>query len=234
MLVEIEKLLELQARDQSLLELKKELAAIPGERAAREKQIADSAERLEKAKTRAREIEVERNTLEVEVKTKRDAIARYKQQQLQTRKNEEYAALAHEIEAAEKVITNLEDQELVLMEETETLSPQIKQAEATHAEEKKDIQTRIESLAKKSENIETRIAEVEAESAQAAEGIDEDLLDTYRRLFKSKNGSAIVPLEGDVCSGCHMRVTTQTVVQVKSAKSITHCPQCGRILYAGE
>ena len=41
----------------------------------------------------------------MEVRVKQDVIARYKQQQLQTRRNEEYAALAHEIEAAEKAIT---------------------------------------------------------------------------------------------------------------------------------
>jgi uncharacterized protein len=40
-----------------------------------------------------------------------------------------------------------------------------------------------------------------------------------------------VPLEHEVCMGCHMRVTTQTAVLVKARREIVHCEHCGRILY---
>ena len=73
----------------------------------------------------------------MEAQAKRDLIARYRQQQLQTRKNEEYAALAHEIEAAEKIIASVEDRELDLMEELEKLTPQLATAEKLHADERK-------------------------------------------------------------------------------------------------
>ena len=62
-------------------------------------------------------------------------------------------------------------------------------------------------------------------------GIDEDLLDQYNRLFASKGGNAVVALEHEVCTGCHMKLTTQTLVRVRGAQEITHCEQCGRILY---
>ena len=100
MLDVIEKLLTLQDRDQRLRSYQSELAHLPEERRTREKQITDSAARLYQAKARAKEIEIEKRNLEMEARAKRDTIARYRQQQLQTRKNEEYAALAHEIEAA--------------------------------------------------------------------------------------------------------------------------------------
>ena len=128
MLDVIEKLLTLQDRDQRLRSFQTEITRLPEERKAREKQLADSATRLDKAKTRAKEIEIERRNLEMESGAKRDAITRYKQQQLQTRKNDEYSALAHEIEAAEKTVTALEDRELDLMEELETLNPQVETA----------------------------------------------------------------------------------------------------------
>ena len=95
MLDVIEKLLTLQDRDQRLRSFQSELNHLPEERKAREKQIADSAARLDQGKLRAKGIEVEKRNLEVEAQAKRDLIARYRQQQLQTRKNEEYAALAH-------------------------------------------------------------------------------------------------------------------------------------------
>jgi len=231
MLDVIEKLLTLQDRDQRMRTFQNELAHLPEEKKSREKQIADSAERLELAKKRAREIEVERRNLQGEANAKRDAITRYKQQQLQTRKNEEYTALAHEIQAAEKAIFNTEDRELELMEELENLKPHIAEAEKTHAEEKARIEQVLKGLDEKKANLEARIAELKADRARFTTDIDEDVLDRYDRLFKSKHGHAVVPLEHEVCMGCHMKVTTQTVVQVKAQKALVHCPQCARILY---
>jgi Zn-ribbon protein, possibly nucleic acid-binding len=231
MLDVIEKLLALQDRDQRLRAFQTELSHLPDERKAREKQIADSAARLEQSKSRVKQIEVEKRNLEGEIKIKQDAIARYKQQQLQTRKNEEYTALAHEIEAAEKAISALEDRELELMDEAEKLQPAVAEAEKVHEAEKARIGQVLSSLTEKAANLESRIAELQADRARFTEGIDEDLLDRYNRLFKTKHGNAVVPLEHDVCMGCHMKVTSQTSIQVKSEKEVVHCPQCGRILY---
>ena len=64
--------------------------------------------------------------------------------------------------------------------------------------------------------------------------IDEDLLGRFERLFTSKGDAAIVALEHEVCTGCHMKVTTQTSHRVKSGKELVSCEQCGRILYNAE
>jgi predicted nucleic acid-binding Zn-ribbon protein len=231
MLESIEKLLTLQDRDQRLRAFQTELANIPLERQAKEKQIADSAARLELSKTRAKAIEVEKRTLEGEAQAKRDAITKYKQHQLQTRKNEEFTALNHEIAAAEKVIVGIEDKELELMDEAEQLQPAIAAAEKIHAEEKAKIDLVLHTLEGKKDNIESRIVALKQEREAATVGIDEDDLDRYQRLFKNKSGTAVVALDHEVCTGCHMKVTTQTAVEVRAEKDIVHCPQCGRMLY---
>jgi predicted nucleic acid-binding Zn-ribbon protein len=46
--------------------------------------------------------------------------------------------------------------------------------------------------------------------------------------------ATVVALEHEVCTGCHMKVTTQTAHRVKNGKEIVSCEQCGRILYAAE
>ena len=234
MLDVIEKLLTLQDRDQRLRSFQSELNHLPEERKAREKQIADSAARLDQGKLRAKGIEVEKRNLEVEAQAKRDLIARYRQQQLQTRKNEEYAALAHEIEAAEKIIASVEDRELDLMEELEKLTPQLATAEKLHADERSKLQNILDSLESKKTNLEARISELKSDRQRHAEGIDDEVLSLYEHLFKTKHGTALATLEHEVCMGCHMKVTAQTIVQVRAARQIIHCPQCGRILYMPE
>lgn len=224
-------LLALQDKDQRLRTLRTELEALPAEKAAKERLIAEAAARLEAARARSREIEVQKKSLEVEAAAKREQIARYRTQQMQTRKNEEFTALAHEIEGAEKVVTEIEDRELVLMEEAEALRPQIAAAEQTYQSEKLKYDGQIAVLGDKAENLKSRIAELEAARVAAAAAVEEDLLDRYDRLFRTKGGTAVVALEHDVCTGCHMKVMTQTTVELRGEKSIVSCPQCGRILY---
>jgi predicted nucleic acid-binding Zn-ribbon protein len=231
MLPQIEKLLTLQDRDQKLRAVLTEIAALPGEKLAREREMKAADNRLDAARERQREVEVERKKLEVEVKAKQDQIARYKNQQLETRKNDEFTALRHEIEMAEKFIVELEDRELLLMEEAESLKPALQSAQLAHHEEQKKVQSHMASLDARRENLASRQSELNAERSVATEGIDEDLLDRYNRLFKSKGGVALVTVEHGVCSGCHMQVNMQTHLEVRAEKEIIGCPQCGRILY---
>ena len=231
MLDAIERLLALQDRDQKLRTLRLELQAVPTEIASKQKLIADSAARLELARTRAKAIEVEKKSLQVEAASKRDQIARYKTQQLQTRKNEEYTALTHEISNVENLIAQIEDKELALMEETDSLAPQIAAADKTHADEKARLEGQIALLREKEGNLKTRIEEVQKSRASSLEGIDEELLESYERLFETKNARAVVSVEHDVCTGCHMKITAQTSLALRSDKSIVSCPQCGRLLH---
>jgi predicted nucleic acid-binding Zn-ribbon protein len=178
-----------------------------------------------------KEIEVERNKLQVDAQAKRDSIAKYKTQQFQTRKNEEFSALGHEIGAAEKNIVTIEDRELELMEEIERLKPVVAEAERAYREEKSKLDGQIAELVRKAENIQARVTELTDSRPALAEGLDEDFLDQYTRLFKSKGGSALVELEHEVCMGCHVKVTTQVSLAVRGDKALVHCPNCGRILH---
>jgi predicted nucleic acid-binding Zn-ribbon protein len=171
------------------------------------------------------------NRLELDVQDKRAAIARYKQHQLQARKNEEYVALSHEIVVAEAAILKIEERQLELMEAAEKGQLLLKAAQKNHTDERKKLETQLSKLAIRAATLEVNIRELEAAHVKLSTGIDADILDQYSRLFKSKNGKAVVPIGHDVCSGCHMKATPQIVVLVKSEKSITNCLQCGCILY---
>ena len=98
---------------------------------------------------------------------------------------------------------------------------------------KGQVERQLADIAAKIDAVSAQLKELETERANLATGLDEDLLDTFTRLFANK-GEAVVPLEHETCMGCHMKVTTQTVVKVKGQREIVHCEQCGRILYRGE
>jgi predicted nucleic acid-binding Zn-ribbon protein len=56
----------------------------------------------------------------------------------------------------------------------------------------------------------------------------------YDRIFKKKGDSAVSPMQGDMCGGCHMKVVIGTLQSLKQAEGITQCESCGRILYLEE
>jgi predicted nucleic acid-binding Zn-ribbon protein len=113
----IEKLLILQDRDQRIRRVRSELAHIEPERQSLKIKAASAQEGVDKAKHRVKELESRRKDLELEVQAKKQLIEKYANQQLQTRKNEEYRALAHEIEMCKEGIFGIEIQEIVLMEQ---------------------------------------------------------------------------------------------------------------------
>lgn len=231
MLPEIEKLLVLQDRDQRIKTLKTELKNAPIERKEMEARLAAAASGAEKAKSGFRDLELEKKRLEVEAQGKREQIAKFKAQQMQTRKNEEFQAFAQQIKHFEQDINTIEDRELELMEAMEQAKPGVAEAEKAAAEAKDRVARQITDLEAKIGVITTQVKELEAGRSKLTEGIDEDVLEQYNRLFTTKNGHAVVALEHEVCTGCHMKLTTQTMVTVKANRHITHCEQCGRILY---
>src|ERR1044071_2511631 len=137
MLEAIEKLLILQDRDRNIARLRTELSNVGPERQALQAKTAASQAALDAARQRIKQIESDRKKLELEVEAKKEAIERYSLQQFQTKKNDEYRALAHEIEMAREAISKLEDQQLELMEQTETAQREVAAATRIADEAKK-------------------------------------------------------------------------------------------------
>ncbi len=234
MLPEIEQLLVIQDRDRKIRALQAELKAAPAERRERESQRAAATASLERAKLEAKELEVERKRLEVEAQAKRDSIGKFKGQQFQTRKNEEFQALNNEIKRYSDDIEKIEDRELELMERSEQARAKVAAAEKESAHLQAQVTARLADLDQKVAAIEAQLTDIGADRGRLAAQVDEDLLSRYDRLFASKGDAAVVPLEHEVCRGCHMKITPQTAVRVKAGREVMSCEQCGRILYSGE
>ena len=231
---ELEQLLVLQDRQQKIRQILTEIKTLPLERAHLESQLAATAAGVESLKLKGRQVEVERKKLELDVGTRTESIARLKTQQYQTRKNDEFQAIGHEIERYENEVRKLEDQELELMIEADKLKAEIEAADKTAQATKESISRQLIDLETKSKALGARQQELETERESLASKIDADLLDQFERMFNSKGDAAIVAVEHGVCTGCHMKVTTATAARVKAGKEIVSCEQCGRILYLGQ
>jgi uncharacterized protein len=230
---ELEQLLVLQDRQQKIRQIQAEIKTLPLERSHLESQQAASAAGVDALKQKTRQVEIERKKLELDVGTRAESISRLKTQQYQTRKNDEFQALGHEIERYENEIGKLEDQELELMIEADKLKGEVEAAEKSARATKDTISRQLTDLETKSKALGSQQQELETEREGLAAQIDADLLDQFERLFNSKGDAAVVAMEHGVCTGCHMKVTTATASRVKAGKEIVSCENCGRILYLG-
>jgi predicted nucleic acid-binding Zn-ribbon protein len=227
----IEKLLILQDRDQKIRREQSELARIEPERQMLRAKAAAAQTELEDAKLRIKQIESARKDLELEVESKKLMIARYANQQLQTRKNEEYRALAHEIDTCKAAIFQTENQEIELMEQAEATQKQLLRATQTLSDARKLADEQVAQLDAREQNLKKELAELEVNREQLASAVDERARDRYERLLRSKGENVVVGVEHGVCGGCHMKLPPQLLVSCQGEKELVGCSNCGRILY---
>ncbi len=228
---ELEQLLVLQDRQQKIKQIQTEIETVPLQRKSLEAQLAASVAGVEVLKQKNRHVEMDRKKLELDVGTRAETIARLKTQQYQTRKNDEFQAIGHEIERYENEIRKIEDEELELMVQADTIKVDLAEEEKKAGAVRESIARQTKDLEAKSTTLQSQLEELSKERAEIAGKIDEDLLSRFERLFQSKGDAVVVALEHEVCTGCHMKVTTQTAHRVKAGKEIVSCENCGRILY---
>ncbi len=231
MLATIEKLLVVQDRDSKIAQLRRELARLPQERAEADAALAKSNADLEAARNGLKAEELERKKLEIEVETKKASIAKWRGQQNQIKSNVEYQALNKEIATAEEEISQIEDKELLLMEQETTQQKQIKDAQASAKATAERVAKLKTDLDTREKTVQARLAALETERAEFAKQVDEDLIERYERIFRSKHDLAIAPIEHGNCSGCHLQLPPEIVHAAKGGIEVASCSNCGRIVY---
>lgn len=230
---QIEKLLIVQDRDATLQKIEQELAHLPQQRASIDQQIKVEESNMTQAQQSLKDKEVQRMELDLEVKAKETAILRFKNQQLEVKKNEEYKALTHQIEQSEREISALEEQEIELMLEIDTARESYEQEKAVIEARIQVQRTEIQQLAQREENLAASVAQAQANLAAARDAADSFYLEHYDRVKKlTRRAPYVVPIEAHKCGGCHLRVSNEVAHLVLNNEEPHFCDQCARMVYA--
>ena len=229
---QIEKLLIVQAKDIVLQKLQLEIERIPKERLQIECLIDEEKASIKRARSDLNANEVERNDLDSQIKLKESDVAKFKTQQLQVKKNEEYRALTHQIEQACKDISDLEVKEIEIMYSIDEAKVAFEQAKA-------EIDERIGQQSKQLTELESRMKQLKFDYQQAEtnylesrESVNQEALEIYDRTrTQVKRPPYISAIELQNCTGCHLRVSNEVNSLVNSGEEIVFCDQCPRIVY---
>ena len=231
MLPVIEQLLILQDRDRRRLRLEAELNDLPLQQRRLQDKAAQLAAAADALKQRTRHLESDRKKLELEVGSKQEFIRKCEVTQAQTKSNDEYKRYAHQIDTTRAEIRALEDQELVLMEQTEVAARELVAAQKISSEERAAVDRQLADLQIRSSNLERELNDVSDQRDQLAASVDAQVLAKYDRLLTSRGDNIVVGVAGAICGGCHMKLPQQVFLLAKAQREIALCPMCSRILY---
>ena len=230
MLPDIENLLKLQGADKEIRRLQDEIAEFPRRVAAIEQKLAGTKAQLEKAQASIKADEAARRKHETTITDFRGKISKYRDQSLDVKTNDQYKALLHEIQFAEKEIAATEDKILEIMVNADARDKEVKAAQAELKAETTEIEKEKEQARQRTAEDEKLLAEWRAKRDQMRAGVNEDLLRHYERVSKFR-GTGISEVRDHKCMACQVMLRPQTYNEVRTGQQTVVCDSCQRILY---
>ncbi len=227
-------LLPLQELDLKIEACRLRELEIPKQKSKFDVQKKRLAAELDERDKASKALQLEQKECEKDIEQKQAQILKYKNQLNTVKKNEEYQALLHEIDMIEKQIGVKEERILVLMDEIDAAKMRL-------SEDKKRIDLELKQITAHCAEIDAELSEaeksrkeLETQREPILAAADPALVSKYNRIRAAKKtGAAIVPMNGNTCSGCNMSVTAQAVNEILGGK-VHACAHCGRLLYHAE
>jgi predicted nucleic acid-binding Zn-ribbon protein len=214
-------------------ELEEQIARLPRLLSSHQARVANHEEGVRQAQDGIKRLKVTTHEKEVTLKTRNQDIAKHQKQLNQAESKKEYDALQAEIAQERRACSQLEDEILTAMEETEQKTAQlpelekaVRQAKEEYAELVKGMESRRASLAEQLGHANGQLHEVEAT-------LPEDSRAHYDRLIAYRGEDALAAVAGGTCRACYTEITAQTANQLLMGQFVI-CKNCGRMLYLPE
>ena len=233
MLKILQDLLELQAVDMRLQDVRARLASFPKKIAEADSRVAASKAELEHSKAAQLATIKDRKKYELDVDGWKEKVRKYKDQTSQIKTNEAYKALQHEVQMAEEEIAKAEDRLLEQMVAGEEYDRRIKISEKSLKEVEEVVRGERSKIEAAKAEDEKALAELETARSSVTAGIDENMLDHYDRIVKKHHGVALAEVRDEKCTACGMRIRPHVFQEMRRSESqeMFHCETCTRILY---
>jgi uncharacterized protein len=141
-------------------------------------------------------------------------------------------AMSSEIESLRRRTSQLEDEELELMEEREPVDAELAGLREEDARVEQEARSRHGELTAAEAALTAEIAAGQPARDALAATIDPPLLADYERLRARLSGVGVAHLVHGTCSGCNLALSAGEVDRIAHAPegTVFHCEQCGRVL----
>src|SRR6202790_2381655 len=229
----LKSLIELQAVDFRLLEIRERVSRFPKRLAEVEARVTTARQQITTAKEALTGSLKDRKTFEMDVEQWKERAKKYRSQSSEVKSNEAYKALLHEIQNAEDEVAKAEDRLLERMVSGEEYDRQVKAAEAAVKEIEAAANKERHAIQAEYNATQKELTSAEAVRAAAIAAVPEDLVDHYERIAKRHGGIALAEIRGEGCGQCGVHIRPHVIQQLQreNNEGFFHCETCTRILY---
>jgi len=231
MLPDVKLAIKLQELDTRIADLQAEIASLPKHIASIEKALEAHTRKLEADRAALAANQRERKKLEGDIQVQEQRISKLRDQMLEAKSNEQYAAFRHEIEFCEAEVRKCEDRILDRMTESESLEQNVKAAEGALNKEKDQVEREKQAARQRTAEDRKQLHDRQAERTKGAAEMDRKVLSAYERIRKGRKGLAVTEAVEGRCSACHMALRLQFFQELRRGDKVMYCESCGRILF---
>jgi len=226
-------LIELQAVDLRLIEIRERMSRFPKRLAELEGRVNAARQQITTAKDALTGSLKERKTYEMDVEQWKERAKKYRNQSGEVKTNEAYKALQHEIQNAENEVAKAEDRLLDRMVAGEEYERQLKAAEATVKQVEAAANVERQKIQAEYNATQKELTAAEAVRAGAVAAVPEDLVDHYERIAKRHGGISLAEIRGEGCGQCGVHIRPHVIQQLQRPENeeFFHWETCTRILY---
>ena len=229
---DLERLVQLQQFETRIEESKRTIASHPERVAAADARLSAAQEAVDTARQRLKDNQESRRALEKDAALYQGRLTKFKDQLSSVKTNREYTAMQHEIETAQKDLGAAEEKVLERMLEGDGLAGEIKQAEASYAAQRKEIDAEKQQMQDELAAVDASLNEATAARETLLKNLEPRLVATFEHVARMRRGVAVTMATRDgLCSVCHVRLRPQVFQLVRQNDSIIQCDSCQRILY---
>jgi predicted nucleic acid-binding Zn-ribbon protein len=231
MVLDLQVVVRLQDLDNRAAELNREIATLPKHIAEIEKKLFGGEQKLKADQAALTANQLTRKKTEGDIQANEQKISKLKDQMLAAKTNEQYKAFQNEIGFCETEIRKSEDRILELMSAAEPLERNVKAAEGSLKEEKKQVEAEKVAARERTAADQTAVQQLMAERKDLISQIPPAVLTNYERIRKGRGGVAIAEAVDSRCSRCRITLRPQFLQELKKGEKIMTCESCQRILY---
>jgi len=229
---DLQRLIKLQQLESTIADAKATIASHPQRLADADARLNDSKHAVDAAKAQLKDNQEARRNLEKDVAVYQGRLTKFKDQLSFVKTNKEYQAMQHEIATAQSDLGGVEEKVLERMLEADTITADVKRAEAALVVRQKEIDAEKKEMTAELASVEASLKEATEGRVELLKNLEPRLIAIFEQVARVRKGVAISMATRDgLCSVCHVRMRPPVFQQVRQNDNIIQCESCQRILY---
>ncbi len=231
---DLEKLLDLKAKDETLAAAEAAVAAVTDAEAALDERLQRNQKERDSLARLLGDVTAKRDELMRRIEALRVQQGKRQQRLDQVKNVREATAVTAELDLGKQILGREENEWVQAAEEVTRVEGRLATADQVLAEARASQAEERAELAARRAEAESARAEALAARQESASKLDRPLRTRYDRLKGSRSSNALMPLTGFACSACFTAVPVSRRGSIRGGLLIEGCEVCGVILYVPE